>query len=57
MVLVVVTVQVSERTMIRAMLGTTIEALFMRTPVSFSELIVEFAMASVTVAPVVVVVR
>jgi hypothetical protein len=57
MILVVVAVQVSERTMIRAMFGAAVEALFVRTPVRFAELIVEFAMASVTVAPVVVVVR
>jgi len=31
------------------MLGETIEALFMRTLVGFSELIVEFSMASATV--------
>jgi hypothetical protein len=57
MVFVVFAVQIPERAMKRAMLGTTMEALFMRTPVSFRELVVELPMPSATVVSVVVVVR
>jgi hypothetical protein len=56
-VFVVFAVEVSERAMKRPMLVATIEALFMRAPVSFAELIVIFPMASATVVSIVVVVR